>query len=606
MNSSSLHVADDTEVYDDDDDEHSIQANDPLEGSDTRLEERGRPSAELASGGRHYSVSHEPTDYSLFSNPQGLGLMRQRLFEIEGEIQLSSSDFEAYFPFVDNVWRKNKSGESQREDNVGTDWYWCRLKKPANYKSAVPRPTPEGKRARRKRVKGELTCGMSLKVIYNLQPTRNYTIIRGGLADMRHTHDLDYMDQLKRNGAIMDVARREAVKGFLPASIYDKMCSERDQMVEAGGKFMKLSDVRNVQYQWRQEHPNVALKAHTGYLQMRSGPRPKPPELEKPVLASPTKVTVPNLPEVPASIIHFPEEARHFLFGYLPDQKTLPNRPTPHITLTWASSLDSRISLMPGVQTAISSPETKAMTHYLRSCHDAILIGVRTAIADDPSLNCRLAGAGGYGGTGVAQQPRPIIVDPHARLHIRPDMKILKMVSEGRARAPWIVVAPGAPLHPTAVQILKAHGGEYLMINDFPGHGLGLNWDGLFQILYKEGIKSVMVEGGGIVLSELLRQQFSSLIDSVIVTIAPTFLGRSGVQVSPETTVDERGQPIMTRLEQVRWHPMGEKDIVLCGKISPPRLTPHVGPTNGMLPGLEAFAQSVPPEAGVGSHASTT
>lgn len=552
--------------------------------------------AHTLSNGRQYTFTDEPTNYSLFSNPAGLGLMRQRLFEIQGPVEMSMADFEAYFPFVDNVWRKSRYGEIPNDQNTITETYWCRLRRPAGAISRNPKPTPEGKRSRKKRVKQQLTCGMALKVIRNEGPVRTCTLVRIVPPETRHTHDLDYMDGLKRNSAIMDVARKEALRGFLPASIYSKMWDEEEKMMEAGGKFMKISDVRNVQYQWRQEHPDVVLKAHTGYTVTRSGPRPKVAEAPKPSLeprrplekAPPPPPT--QVPRLPQDVLHYPIEARHFLEPYLPNPTASAHDITPYVTLTYASSLDSRISLMPGTPTTISGPETKAMTHYLRSRHDAILIGVRTAIADDPSLNCRLAGVGGFGGVPQADQPRPIIIDPHARLLIRPDMKLLRAVSDGRARGPWIVVAPNAMLHPTAVRILKSHGGEYLMINDFAQQGLGLNWDGLFQILYKEGIRSVMVEGGGVVLSELLKPQYARLVDSVIITIAPTFFGRSGVLVSPDSPPYENHQPLPTRLQNVTWQPIGSEDVVFCGKFR--REEPQHAQPNGILQGIEEFSRA--------------
>jgi 2,5-diamino-6-(ribosylamino)-4(3H)-pyrimidinone 5'-phosphate reductase len=566
-------------------DDQSELADDTVNDMDTGISEDGGHRANQSSS---YAVPEQPTTYSLFSNPPSLGLMRQRLFDVEDKIELSPSDFEEYFPYVDNVWRKCRTGEPQKDKNTLTEWYWCRLRKSSNYKPHVPKPTPEGKKGRKKRVREELTCGMSMKVIHQDGVVKSCTIIRGVSAGMKHTHNLDYMDQLKRNAGIMEVARKEAVRGFLPASIYSKMCEEQDNMNEAGGKFMKVSDVRNVQYQWRQDNPNVVLKAHTGYTPSRGGPRQKVAASPRPVPQNIVQESAIKPQTLPVGTLQYPQESRGFLETYLPDPTLSSTRTTPHITLTYASSLDSRIALMPGVQTAISGPETKAMTHYLRCRHDAILIGVRTAIADDPSLNCRLAGAGGYGGIGWSHQPRPIIIDPHARLQIRPEMKMLKIVSEGRARAPWIVVAPGAMLHPAGVSILKAHGGEYLMINDFQ-QGLSLNWEGLFQILFKEGIKSIMIEGGGIVLSELLKLQYAHLIDSVIVTIAPTYLGKTGVLVSPDPTYDEQGQPLASRLKQVRWQPMGEEDVVLCGKVKVERPQSH---GNGILQGIEEFSRA--------------
>jgi 2,5-diamino-6-(ribosylamino)-4(3H)-pyrimidinone 5'-phosphate reductase len=169
-------------------------------------------------------------------------------------------------------------------------------------------------------------------------------------------------------------------------------------------------------------------------------------------------------------------------------------------------------------------------------------------------------------------------------------MGMLKVVAEGRARAPWIVVAPDAKLHPVAVSTLKAHGGEYLMVHDHQPEGQGLNWDGIFGILYNEGIKSIMVEGGGIVLSELLKPRYTHLIDSVIVTIAPAYLGKAGVQVSPDSNFGgEQGRPVPSRLREVKWQPMGAEDVIMCGKL---RMEPEQ--TNGMLPGIELFSRDAP------------
>ena len=100
--------------------------------------------------------------------------------------------------------------------------------------------------------------------------------------------------------------------------------------------------------------------------------------------------------------LDFPEQDRAWLKGYLPSDAAPRHDDTlPFVTLTFATSLDSALSLAPGTQTALSGPQSKAMTHFLRSEHDAIMVGVGTAVADNPSLNCRLDGVGGYGGDGV-------------------------------------------------------------------------------------------------------------------------------------------------------------------------------------------------------------
>jgi hypothetical protein len=165
-------------------------------------------------------------------------------------------------------------------------------------------------------------------------------------------------------------------------------------------------------------------------------------------------------------------------------------------------------------------------------------------------------------------------------------MKILQVAAAGRARAPWIVVGPSANLHPTAVETLKKHGGEYLMINDVDQYGR-FGWEGLFQVLFKEGIKSIMVEGGGLVLSELMSRRHLSIIDSVITTIVPTFLGSNGVQVTPQTEYDSNRAILQNRLRDVSWQPMGYGgDAVMCGKVEQPQQS------NGILQGIVEMANA--------------
>jgi riboflavin-specific deaminase-like protein len=604
--------------------------------------------------------SSTPTNYSLYSIHPRLGILRQQLHDLQHPIELPKADFDAIIPFVDNIWRKLKSSE-QNELSDNTELYWCKLRKPPGAKPHVPRPTPEGKQARKRKAKEEKFCNMAMKVTYSSGPVDKVIISKAHDSD-RHTHDMDYMDAHKRNSGIMNTARKEAIKGFQPASIWWKLQQEPDKLEAAGGKFMKISDVRNVQYPWRQENPDVILQAHTGYNSSRVGPGPKssalqspgnprarpsptqakvepgplmphsqplPPQYQPP--AQPQRLPMPPspyqlqpqpphpppqphqppppsiqhgqphpqqpppyhahpapLPPQPVSdVLNYPPELRGFLQPYLPNPRALATATRPHITLTWASSLDGRIASGPALRTQLSGPETKAMTHYLRSNHDAIMIGVRTAIADNPGLNCRLHGAGGYGGAPNQWQPRPIIIDPNGRLQIRPDMKILQVADQGKAKAPWIIVRPGTNLPHVAVQTLKAHGGEYLMIDDLDQRGR-FNWEGVFQVLLREGIKSVMIEGGGLVLSELLRQRYTTSVDSIIMTMAPTFLGSMGVQVTPESEFDNSHIPLQKRLTGVTWQPMGTiGDAVMCGKLTQP--PPQ---SNGILQGTVEVASS--------------
>ncbi len=238
-------------------------------------------------------------------------------------------------------------------------------------------------------------------------------------------------------------------------------------------------------------------------------------------------------------------------------------------TLTFATSLDSSLSLSPGVRTQLSGPQSKAMTHYLRSRHDAILIGVGTAVADDPGLNCRLEGVGGYGGEGLEGQPRPVVIDPTARWGFSENSKVLVLVKQGRGRAPYIVTGLQDPPAKKR-ELLESYGGKYITLNvtttDSGSHRL--DWGELFKSIKGEGLDSVMIEGGGAVINSLLETTYHALVDSVIVTIAPTWLGQGGVLVSPPRQFDKNGHPVSAaRLKGVSWLPLGE-DVVLCGKLT--------------------------------------
>lgn len=204
------------------------------------------------------------------------------------------------------------------------------------------------------------------------------------------------------------------------------------------------------------------------------------------------------------------------------------------------------------------------MTHYLRSRHDAILIGVGTAVADNPSLNCRLAGVGGYGGEGLVGQPRPVIVDPHGRWKLDAATKILQLARQGRGKAPWIFTAKQP--EPAAVRFLGDAGGEFIVMKSDNANGRAvLQWQDILQAIWNKGIESVMIEGGGSVINALLSSENASLIDSVIVTIAPTWLGQGGVVVSPPRTASRNPLPV-ARLQQTMWRQLGE-DCVLCGNM---------------------------------------
>ncbi|KAI9644414.1 2,5-diamino-6-(ribosylamino)-4(3H)-pyrimidinone 5'-phosphate reductase [Ciborinia camelliae] len=263
--------------------------------------------------------------------------------------------------------------------------------------------------------------------------------------------------------------------------------------------------------------------------------------------------------------LHFPASERAQMDDYLPPKTSMmsaDSKSLPHTTLTYATSMDSQITICPGIGSPISGAASKAMTHYLRSRHDAILIGVSTAIADNPSLNCRLEGVGGYGGgDSLEGQPRPVIIDPKGRWNFGEHNKIFGLVKDGRGRAPWIITAEREnEISSQKREFLNALGGKFIFLS--PDQKGKFSWTHILRVLGEEGIESVMIEGGAGIINGILAEG-RGLITGVIVTIAPVWLGKGGVSVTPDR---ENPENEAVRLKDVKWIPLGQ-DVVCCGKI---------------------------------------
>ncbi|KAG7662789.1 RIB7 [[Candida] subhashii] len=247
------------------------------------------------------------------------------------------------------------------------------------------------------------------------------------------------------------------------------------------------------------------------------------------------------------SLIPLPESLIPFLQSYLPPQRT----DKIHVTLTYAQSLDARIAEKPGIQTKLSHVETKTMTHYLRSKHDAILVGIGTVLADDPKLNCRYE----IDHT-VPHHPRPIIVDPQARWKYQ-GSNVSKVYNAGLGKAPYIIVAEGAKIDPESEKAVQLAGGQYIRFPVQPNGGLC--WHQVLTKLHDLDIQSIMIEGGAHVIDGILKfHKIQPTINSLIITIAPVYLGKNGVEVSPCNRVD---------LVDAEWW-TGLQDSVLAARVS--------------------------------------
>ncbi len=179
---------------------------------------------------------------------------------------------------------------------------------------------------------------------------------------------------------------------------------------------------------------------------------------------------------------------------WLHNTATLKPAGRPLVTLSYAQGVDGSIAARRGQPSAISSPQSLEYTHRLRAAHDAILVGVGTVLSDDPQLTVRLASGA---------SPRPVVLD--SALRTPPAARLL-------AGGPLLFCTSRALAE--AQQALQAAGGR---IERQPGAGR-VDLSAMLARLDQLGIASVMVEGGGEVITSFLD---AGLADRAVLTIAP-------------------------------------------------------------------------------------
>jgi len=258
--------------------------------------------------------------------------------------------------------------------------------------------------------------------------------------------------------------------------------------------------------------------------------------------------------------LSFTASSQSLIAPYLPGTSDGHDQSTPFVTLTYAQSLDGAITLSPGMRTVLSGPETKAMTHFLRSQHDAIIVGATTAISDDPSLNCRIAGVK------LGDQPRPVIIDPDRKWNVA-NSTCLRLAKQGSGRAPMVIVADCDDALVYQETEIEA---QYVVvpretITTPTSSVTEMPWASILKMLKQQGYRSVMIEGGATVITGLLRPDNIYLVDSVVVTIAPIWLGQGSLTVSPERRIEGGQLKSALRLRDTKWYQFGE-DVVMCGR----------------------------------------
>ena len=195
-----------------------------------------------------------------------------------------------------------------------------------------------------------------------------------------------------------------------------------------------------------------------------------------------------------------PREARRLVEAFAKHVNT----GLPFVVAKFAMSLDGKIAARSGDSRWISNETSRREAHRLRAEADAVMVGVGTALADDPLLTVRDAPLPARG------QPLRVVVDSAGRLPASAAM----LAADGAA-----LVAVASP---EAARAVEALGAEAVVA---PGEGGRVDLPLLLTGLGARDVTSLLVEGGAALHGALLD---GGLVDKVVAFVAPVVIGGAG------------------------------------------------------------------------------
>jgi diaminohydroxyphosphoribosylaminopyrimidine deaminase/5-amino-6-(5-phosphoribosylamino)uracil reductase len=181
-------------------------------------------------------------------------------------------------------------------------------------------------------------------------------------------------------------------------------------------------------------------------------------------------------------------------------------RGRPFVLLKAALTLDGRIATASGRSRWITDGEQRRQARWLRRLHDAVLVGIGTALADDPLL-----------------LPKPRTRRPFVRVVLDSGLRLPARSRLARTATPRTpVVALSCAPEPSRRRRLEAAG---VAVVEVAGDEGRVSLPGALDALAARGVTSVMVEGGGEVLGSFLAARVA---DQVALFRAPLLLGGRG------------------------------------------------------------------------------
>ncbi|HEX2652758.1 MAG TPA: RibD family protein [Xanthobacteraceae bacterium] len=195
-------------------------------------------------------------------------------------------------------------------------------------------------------------------------------------------------------------------------------------------------------------------------------------------------------------------------------------------------SLDGRIATTTGHSKFINGPTGLAHLHRLRAVVDAVVVGIGTALADDPQLTVRMV---------EGPHPARIILDPRGRLPATARV----LANDGVRRL--VITAEGTPTRfPEDVEVLA-----------LPADDGRIAPRAILSALASQGFRRILIEGGADTVSRFLG---AGCLDRLHVMVAPIILGAGypGLSLAPIKSVDDALRPT------VRAYPFGDEVLFDC------------------------------------------
>jgi diaminohydroxyphosphoribosylaminopyrimidine deaminase/5-amino-6-(5-phosphoribosylamino)uracil reductase len=195
--------------------------------------------------------------------------------------------------------------------------------------------------------------------------------------------------------------------------------------------------------------------------------------------------------------------AQNAIFFHAKEQRTT------FLALKYGLTLDARLAMTTGMAGDVTGPAARADVQRLRAGFDAILVGTSTAGIDDPLLTVR-------GALQPKVPPVRIVVDTRATLNPKS-----RLVQSAREVPVWLFCTDDAPAERR--DRLRELGVRVIELPHAPG---GVDLHKMVELLWSEGVRSVLCEGGGRIGSALLLEQ---LVQRMHLYYAPRVFGNAGV-----------------------------------------------------------------------------